>query len=594
MKFRLAYHVSATVAIAASLLHGHACAGVLLGERVGINFNNRYADPDTKTDWLSLSIDQNDASVTQTINDLSMTVSGGYRNYRLGFSRSMASNPADLGQWIDTLEEVIAGGNQVMVAGWFQGDISDAEGDAVHWKTVVDAIDARGLTPGISGWELQNEPAASNAAWRDYVRQLWKRVGPHGDVGWQNLTQLQRDATAGAWNNKPIVVQGTTFGQRFNATLVDGLADLNDLVWSVHDYSKFSEITADRETWTVQQWQSHFLDKWADRQSLLNDNFVVTELGTNDSFDHTLTGMGPAGTTADSRRDAGFVRAAEERYGESTDTTVFWYTAYNPASIGVGNTWQTTWRKENHHATNFVFSSQELYPGGAAGTANVALGKPVVVDSTSGSYVGSNAVDGNKFDTESRWLSSNSPGDHWIEVDLQDEFLISGLRFWMGYDQYEEAISDFVFERFHDGAWETIFAESGNNNPIYAATFDPVVADRVRLYSTAGLDERVRLFEIEVYGVLAPSGLAGDYNGDGVVDATDYAVWRENFGGEAGTLANDVDGGRIGLNQYNTWLASFGRTEGADAASFPTPEPSACLMGMMALFLQITRKPSIG
>jgi hypothetical protein len=66
---------------------------------------------------------------------------------------------------------------------------------------------------------------------------------------------------------------------------------------------------------------------------------------------------------------------------------------------------------------------------------------------------------------------------------------------------------------------------------------------------------------------LVVRALPGDYNDDGVVDAADYAVWRNNVGAPAGTLLNDGDGGTIGQAHYDTWRANFGM-------SLPVPPPA--------------------
>jgi hypothetical protein len=64
-------------------------------------------------------------------------------------------------------------------------------------------------------------------------------------------------------------------------------------------------------------------------------------------------------------------------------------------------------------------------------------------------------------------------------------------------------------------------------------------------------------------------GPEGDYNGDGVVDAADYIVWRTSSGSPDG---------------YNTWRANFGAVlPGSVAAanshgSQAVPEPNACLL----------------
>jgi hypothetical protein len=64
------------------------------------------------------------------------------------------------------------------------------------------------------------------------------------------------------------------------------------------------------------------------------------------------------------------------------------------------------------------------------------------------------------------------------------------------------------------------------------------------------------------------AALIGDFNGDGIVDAADYAVWRKGFG----TIYTQDD--------YNIWRAQFGRTPATGAGSglgepTPVPEPLA-------------------
>jgi hypothetical protein len=77
---------------------------------------------------------------------------------------------------------------------------------------------------------------------------------------------------------------------------------------------------------------------------------------------------------------------------------------------------------------------------------------------------------------------------------------------------------------------------------------------------------------------LAPptTTLAGDFNGDGTVDAADYVVWRKND--------NSQDG-------YNTWRTNFGRTSGSGSsvlAEAAVPEPGAlALCGVMIGLLAI-------
>ncbi len=57
------------------------------------------------------------------------------------------------------------------------------------------------------------------------------------------------------------------------------------------------------------------------------------------------------------------------------------------------------------------------------------------------------------------------------------------------------------------------------------------------------------------------SGLPGDFNNDGAVDAADYNVWRENVGQpESGNvLSGNGNGGVVDQSDYDLWVSSFGR-----------------------------------
>ena len=82
-----------------------------------------------------------------------------------------------------------------------------------------------------------------------------------------------------------------------------------------------------------------------------------------------------------------------------------------------------------------------------------------------------------------------------------------------------------------------------------------------------------------VPGVVAPT-LEGDYNGNGVVDAADYAWWRKSGGGAAG---------------YNTWRANFGRTgAAATGAGFASvPEPVSGVMVVIASVALVLRSSTV-
>ena len=75
-----------------------------------------------------------------------------------------------------------------------------------------------------------------------------------------------------------------------------------------------------------------------------------------------------------------------------------------------------------------------------------------------------------------------------------------------------------------------------------------------------------------------PSGPAGDYNNNGIVDAADYTVWRDKLGAPNGALLNDIDGGMIDLDQYETWKENLGNHGSGAFANTPVPEPTSLLL----------------
>jgi len=91
--------------------------------------------------------------------------------------------------------------------------------------------------------------------------------------------------------------------------------------------------------------------------------------------------------------------------------------------------------------------------------------------------------------------------------------------------------------------------------------------------------------------------LPGDYNGNGIVDAADYAVWRNNLGRDT-ALPNDPTPGTVTDDDYLVWKANFGHTlvsrrgASADAASSEgVPEPACALLCTLAVLVLAANSP---
>jgi T5SS/PEP-CTERM-associated repeat protein len=74
---------------------------------------------------------------------------------------------------------------------------------------------------------------------------------------------------------------------------------------------------------------------------------------------------------------------------------------------------------------------------------------------------------------------------------------------------------------------------------------------------------------------LGAGGVQGDYNGNGIVDAADYVLWRKG-----GTLMNDPTPG-VQPADYTFWRSRFGATSGSGSEigrAPAVPEPATCLL----------------
>jgi hypothetical protein len=111
---------------------------------------------------------------------------------------------------------------------------------------------------------------------------------------------------------------------------------------------------------------------------------------------------------------------------------------------------------------------------------------------------------------------------------------------------------------------------------------------------TQGLEDELYVFnralsaaEIQTLVNIAPPGVAGDYNGNGVVDTADYILWRNG-----GPLQNEIDTpGTVNAADYTAWRARFGATSGAGVgAAAAVPEPASLTLLLSCLCFVATRR----
>ncbi len=89
---------------------------------------------------------------------------------------------------------------------------------------------------------------------------------------------------------------------------------------------------------------------------------------------------------------------------------------------------------------------------------------------------------------------------------------------------------------------------------------------------------------LQLFVIPAMPTLDGDFNGDGVVDAADYTVWRYGLGST------------YTLDDYEIWKATFGATlpGGGSAATASVPEPATWLLCLASLLAGVASRQGVG
>jgi hypothetical protein len=138
-----------------------------------------------------------------------------------------------------------------------------------------------------------------------------------------------------------------------------------------------------------------------------------------------------------------------------------------------------------------------------------------------------------------------------------------------------------VYATAHDvGQNSTInYMHTGYLPPIYIGRADGTPIPELAGLQLVGASGRQ-------YAVTVVQKTPGDYNGNGIVDAADYTVWRDSIGNTGFAPAPDADGNGDGVvdnDDYGVWLTNFGTVAdfgggsgGGGAAG--VPEPGAAML----------------
>jgi hypothetical protein len=153
-----------------------------------------------------------------------------------------------------------------------------------------------------------------------------------------------------------------------------------------------------------------------------------------------------------------------------------------------------------------------------------------------------------------------------------------------------------------DAHWANGTASKTFNGFVSQETlFDPSLTNGTRKHLT--LLDAAALVDLgwEIDLPTPPTTLAGDFNGDGTVDAADYSTWRNHLGDSTEANINFAgNGGGVTTADYEIWKTVYGATAsgggglaGSDSGAVPEPGTGALLMlavGVAALPRSASRR----
>ncbi len=172
--------------------------------------------------------------------------------------------------------------------------------------------------------------------------------------------------------------------------------------------------------------------------------------------------------------------------------------------------------------------------------------------------------------------------------DPGDTFLERGI--WAAYNSEQDLV---------------YFLSPGGGGETPAFQNDIIILDvNTGLTTTVNnIDESVALFfsdsigDVADYFFIPPiASSPGDFNADGVVDAADYTVWRDNLGSSDALGGNGdesgLSAGVVDEADYALWRINFGMNFlGNAAGATPVPEPTGCLLALAVVALAgVTRR----
>ncbi len=171
------------------------------------------------------------------------------------------------------------------------------------------------------------------------------------------------------------------------------------------------------------------------------------------------------------------------------------------------------------------------------------------------------------------------PTGNAADIGIQNQWVV--LTISSQEDLIEFAVNDYVIDSFDNssGSFAAGSILLGHSDP-----FNSVNPDNEFGFSNGAIFDNLIVTEIT-------DGLEGDYNGDSLVNAADYTLWRDALGQTVtpGTGPDGNGNGLIDQADYDLWAINFGSSE-LGSLTIAIPEPASSLLGFGYLIVFALRR----
>ncbi|MCO6045784.1 DUF4465 domain-containing protein [Aeoliella sp. ICT_H6.2] len=236
-----------------------------------------------------------------------------------------------------------------------------------------------------------------------------------------------------------------------------------------------------------------------------------------------------------------------------------------------------------------AYSGYDAGNGGAIPAISLPAGAhPLSIEVTNTTYAALSMRDGDSFAKKFGGISGNEAD--WFQLRIEGwsdaDVLLGEVEFYLADFRSADNSQDYIVQD-----WTSVDLSPLAQDGVARLEFR---LDSSDIHPQFGMNTPAY---VAIDNLVLGQSQAGDYNGDGLVNLADYAVWRNHLGTSvpAGSGADGDGSGTVGVGDYGIWKNHFGEGGLATAIQLAVPEPPSkamwiCILGLgLGICLKRTR-----